>query len=172
MRRYLKWIWYSLPLLHIPCELLSRVKIRKCLREKGLKKLNFGAGPYKLKGWINADITPSAEVYIDARKRMPFPDDCLDAIFSEHFVEHLSYIDAKKWIGESHRCLKQGGVFRCATPGLNQLIKFYTNNINHKSVDYRKRYNSYKHNNKNKACATAGMLFFKCISIRNVNLLA
>jgi SAM-dependent methyltransferase len=119
-------IWYGFPVVRLPKRLISRAQLCRRLQAPGLKLVNFGAGSHRIKGWINADISPSAEYYIDAREVLPFKTETLDAIFSEHFIEHLEYQDAINWVAECYRCLKPGGVFRVSTPGLEQIIAMYS----------------------------------------------
>lgn len=101
----------------------------------GPKLLNFAAGPYPREGWINADTVPSAHVYMDATKPLPIPDNCLDAVFSEHFLEHLDFKAGRRWMADCYRCLKPGGVLRVATPGIRQIYEMYAGSSPHVSVD-------------------------------------
>lgn len=133
--RWLRKIWYRVPLVREPKAWLSRRRIRKRLLIPGLRLVNFGAGTYRLDGWINADISPSAEYYIDARQKLPFPDGTLDAVFSEHFLEHLEYRDAIRWLTECYRCLQPGGIFRVSTPGLRQILEMYAGTSPHVSTE-------------------------------------
>tara|TARA_B100001059_G_scaffold228624_1_gene259976 strand:- start:1505 stop:2230 length:726 start_codon:yes stop_codon:yes gene_type:complete len=125
MRRLLVFIWNKIPAIRSLKKYLSNMRLKKRLSQEGQVLLNFGTGPYPKAGWINSDISIRAEFYLDATLPLPIPDGCLDAIFSEHLVEHLSFVEAQNWISECYRCLKPGGTFRCATPGLHQLIAFY-----------------------------------------------
>ena len=122
-------MWSRIPLVRLPKKLLSNTRLKIRLSQPGPFLLNFGTGPYPKVGWINSDISLRTEFYIDVRLPLPLPDSCLDAVFSEHLVEHLSFSDAKNWITECYRCLKPGGTFRCATPGLRQLIAFYEGKV-------------------------------------------
>ena len=125
VRKLLGWLWNNIPAVRLLKKTVSNFRLKKRLSQKGPALLNFGAGPFPKAGWINSDISVRADFYIDARLPLPIPDARLDAIFSEHLVEHLSFLEAKDWISECFRCLKSGGTFRCATPGLRQLIAFY-----------------------------------------------
>lgn len=87
--------------------------------------LNIGAGSHKLKGFINVDIEPNADVVVDVTKGLPFENSTVDGIFSEHFIEHLSLDEACFFLRECRRVLKPGGVVRLATPDLEEIINFY-----------------------------------------------
>lgn len=64
-------------------------------------------------------------IFVDATKRLPFPDDSFDYVFSEHMIEHIGYPDAMRLISEAHRVLKPGGKVRISTPDLRFLIDLY-----------------------------------------------
>jgi predicted SAM-dependent methyltransferase len=81
------------------------------------KKLNIGAGPNPLPGWLNVDIEPHHDVIkMDATKQFPFEDGTFSHIFSEHAIEHLEQWGAENMLRESYRVLRPGGRIRIATP--------------------------------------------------------
>jgi predicted SAM-dependent methyltransferase len=83
------------------------------------KKLHVGCGDQALEGWINVDLAPypAVDVVQDVTKGLPFAD--CSFIFAEHFVEHLSLPDARKFLGHCRRALADGGVLRLTTPNLD-----------------------------------------------------
>lgn len=52
----------------------------------------------------------------DITQRLRFVDDSVDAIFTEHVVEHINFFQAIGFMRESLRILKPGGIFRCVAP--------------------------------------------------------
>jgi predicted SAM-dependent methyltransferase len=94
------------------------------------KKLHLGCGNHLLKGWLNSDILEIEEgmVFIDVREKLPFEKNCLDFIFSEHLLEHLTHEEGVHLIAECFRTLKSGGVLRLSTPDLAFLIDLYVSN--------------------------------------------
>jgi predicted SAM-dependent methyltransferase len=118
----------------------------KKLEEKAAKitdiKLHFGCGPRVLKNWINIDLTfEPYEKYliyygdehypkeirgtkndfysINIIKRgLPLPDDSVDIIFHEDFIEHINQRDQIVFLSETFRVLKEGGLHRINTPDL------------------------------------------------------
>src|SRR5579863_8682139 len=54
-------------------------------------KLNCGCGPMVKPGWLNIDMEKRADLQLDLRKGLPFPDKSVSFIYSEHFFEHLEY---------------------------------------------------------------------------------
>ena len=121
------------------CHLLSTIN----KNDKNIKiKLHFGCGPRVLKGWINIDLAyepyenylkyygekyypmelrgSKGEFYIfDIKKeKLPFPDNFVDVIFHEDFIEHLNQKDQIIFLAETRRVLKKGSVCRVNTPNL------------------------------------------------------
>lgn len=90
-------------------------------------RLHVGCGSVKLKGWVNADIDPRAQLIINIKHRLPFPGNFLDRIYSEHVLEHVSADDGVTFLREAYRTLKPGGVIRIAMPDLDDLIEGYSN---------------------------------------------
>lgn len=108
----------------------------------GTLKLHFGCGPRVLKGWINIDLrfVPYAEYlkyYTDkhypdhvrgdrsdmyvldiTKSPIPLPDNSVDLIFHEDFIEHLSQKNQIILLAECLRVLKPGAVHRVNTPDL------------------------------------------------------
>jgi predicted SAM-dependent methyltransferase len=57
-------------------------------------------------GWINIDIDERADLQLDLRANLPFPDNSVSFIYSEHFFEHLEYPrDTSTFLKESLRVL-------------------------------------------------------------------
>jgi len=105
----------------------------------GPKKLQIGCGRNPLSGWLNTDLLAIQKVvYMDATKPLPFPDNTLDYIYSEHIFEHISYRDGGKFLKESHRVLKPGGRIRIATPDMAFLIRLYSESETEVSKRYIK----------------------------------
>jgi SAM-dependent methyltransferase len=69
-------------------------------------------------GW-----TEFTERQIDITKRLPWNNDSMDAIFTEHVIEHVSFQSAIYFMRESFRTLRQGGVFRVVAP----MVEVFTN---------------------------------------------
>lgn len=86
--------------------------------------LNLGCGKTRLFGWINADIR-KGEVYINAKKRLPFRDASVSFINSEEMLEYFTWNDAVKFFKEAFRVLKKDGVMRISTPDLDYIVDLY-----------------------------------------------
>jgi hypothetical protein len=78
-----------------------------------------GSGRARLEGWVNIDIQqiPGVDVVADVTQGLQFEN--AEALFAEHFLEHLAIDDAIKFLLETHRVLGPGGWLRLSTPNLD-----------------------------------------------------
>jgi SAM-dependent methyltransferase len=94
---------------------------------RGLK-LHLGSGPQRLEGWINVDAHP-AELSLDLRWGLPFPDASADRVFMSHMLEHLYYPEeAVPVLAEVRRVLSAEGRFRVIVPDLGRCLQAYAEN--------------------------------------------
>lgn len=100
---------------------------RRYLQSHDVRKLQIGAGPTALPGWLSTDINPrnDSTAYLDATKPFPFEDNTFDYIYSEHMIEHITWQQGQFMLRECRRVLKPSGVVRIATPDLKVLIDLY-----------------------------------------------
>ena len=105
--------------------LIRRLRIRNYLNNRHeLRCLQIGGGPYSIKRWLNGDKI-SGDIYLNARRPLPFADGSFDYVFTEHFFEHLSLNNGVSFLREVNRILKPGGVLRQSTPSLAAVIDIY-----------------------------------------------
>lgn len=88
-------------------------------------RLCLGSGQAPIAGWVNVDFEPPADVLIDLRYGLPVGDASVDAIYSEHLVEHMPLDSARSMFREWRRVIASTGVVRVATPDLEGLITDY-----------------------------------------------
>lgn len=102
-----------------------RAAIERYLRTHEVRKLNIGAGPAPLAGWLNSDIVPAGEdtIFLDATKPFPLAGGTFDYVSSEHMIEHLPWEDGLFMLRECRRVLKPGGKVRIATPDLEVFLR-------------------------------------------------
>lgn len=100
-------------------------------------KLHFGCDARILKGWINMDLAykksskhlfPDPDAHRGSREDffaidfaegpLPLPDNSVEVIFHEDFLEHLNQRDTLLFLAETFRVLKPGGIHRINTPDL------------------------------------------------------
>jgi len=82
-------------------------------------KLHVGAGRARLDGWVNVDLQPlpGVDVVADVTQGLRFTG--VEALFAEHFLEHLPVAAAIGFLQEAHRVLVDGGWVRLSTPNLD-----------------------------------------------------
>jgi len=82
-------------------------------------RLHIGSGKARLEGWVNIDIQrlPGVDVVADVTEGLLFEN--AEAVFAEHFLEHLAVDDALKFLLEAHRVLGPNGWLRLSTPSLD-----------------------------------------------------
>ncbi len=85
-------------------------------------RLHIGAGRVRLEGWLNVDLQdlPGVDVVADVTRGLDFQD--VEAIFAEHFLEHLAIDDALSFLLEAHHALAPGGWMRLSTPNLEWVL--------------------------------------------------
>ena len=116
--------------------------LEKIQIDNSLRRVHLGCGPRILKGWINIDLVYEPfddylQYYTNthyppeirgkqydfypldiAKFGIPLPDDSVDIVFHEDFIEHLTQRSQIIVLAESLRILKKGGVHRISTPDL------------------------------------------------------
>lgn len=95
-------------------------KIKQYYRNNKIIKIQFGTGDKKLKSFLNTDIF--GKIPIDITKKLPFKDGSVDFIYSCHVIEHIYNRQFKKYLRESFRILKKGGIQIILTPSLKKII--------------------------------------------------
>jgi len=97
-------------------------------------KIHLGCGPNVKPGWVNIDLfSKEADLHLDLREPLPFPDSSAELIYSEHFLEHLAYPDeVNRLLRESLRVLQSGGVFSVGVPDTAWPMQSYV----HASEEY------------------------------------
>jgi len=105
--------------------------------------LNLGCGDNLIDGFINADFfyrrwkknTPNKQWMLDLRYNLNCEDETFDGIYTEHTLEHLTYLTVDNLLKELHRTLKKDRIIRISVPDCNKFIKFYNGEINKNDFD-------------------------------------
>lgn len=90
-------------------------------------RVNIGCGSRPTPGWINLDVQPVQGCMVwDCRDGLPFSDNAVAAIYSEHAFEHLDLeTEAKPLLRECRRCLQASGVLRIVVPDAGAYLRAY-----------------------------------------------
>lgn len=133
-------------------------------------RLNLGSGPVAVQGWINIDRSPNIlldrvpgakkvlfrfgllteahmqpwdpEVVRHDIRKLPYPDDSVEAIYSSHTLEHLYLREAEAVIGECARLLRPGGIVRFALPDVERFARELLGGIDVDGQDAGRYFNS------------------------------
>ena len=82
-------------------------------------KLNLGCGRNIKPGWVNVDFAErenKLDMVCDLSKEFPFDVNSCSYIYSEHFIEHLEWLDGRMLIEKCFKSLQEGGTFRIVFP--------------------------------------------------------
>jgi predicted SAM-dependent methyltransferase len=89
--------------------------------------LNVGCGQLVREGWVNIDCWPrQGAFYYNALNPLPIADGSVKQIHAEHFLEHLQFDDAVRFLTECHRVLRQGGTGRIIVPDAEKYMRGYS----------------------------------------------
>jgi predicted SAM-dependent methyltransferase len=92
----------------------------------GRRQLHLGCGWNHLEGWINVDLVGcGADVVWDIRRRLPFPEGSVEAVFLEHVLEHMPYSQCLAVLENARRVLATGGVLRVGVPDAGMAARIY-----------------------------------------------
>jgi len=106
--------------------LLEALK-RKSERKDGQgKKLNLGCGGKPIEGYVSVDIfkSPKIDEVFDMGD-IPYLDNTIGAIYSEHALEHVSFARVEEVLKEWHRVLKPGGELLLYMPDFENCCREY-----------------------------------------------
>ncbi len=113
-------------------------------------RLNLGCGRHMPPGWVNVDWALGARFaklplfrpvntrlhmfdqqwaegiqLHDLRKKFPWKDASIEAIYSSHLLEHLTREEGQRFLLECGRVLKTGGLVRIVVPDLRSFVMTY-----------------------------------------------
>ena len=81
-----------------------------------MKRLNLGCGINQKEGYVNCDISEEVnpDMIVDLEKPLPFEDNSIDRIMSNHILEHIENFN--ELINEIHRVCKEGSIVEIRVP--------------------------------------------------------
>ncbi|GMO53904.1 MAG: hypothetical protein Ta2G_12530 [Termitinemataceae bacterium] len=119
-------LWYLIKGIVPPIALKIPKKLKTGNREAGIKravnnilktqkliKLHLGCGTVYKDTWVNIDNNSDnniekIDINYDLRNDLPFPDNSVDFIFNEHFLEHLTVEEGQHSLRDFIRVKKRG----------------------------------------------------------------
>lgn len=110
-------------------ELVHGRDLRNHCRGKTGILLHIGCGELVQPGWVNVDFEARPGVlYFNMLNPFPIEDGTVAQIHAEHFLEHLEYDDAVRFLSECHRVLKTQGRMRIVVPDVEKYMRAYVTN--------------------------------------------
>jgi predicted SAM-dependent methyltransferase len=90
-------------------------------------RLELGSGPREgMTGWTSVDLSPGATMQLDLREPLPFPDRCVDEIYTSHMLEHFTYpMPMLALLQECRRVMKPGSRIAVAVPNGRLFLEAY-----------------------------------------------
>lgn len=85
--------------------------------------LQLGSGPDRHPGWLNVDLNFPAELCLDLTRPLPLPEGSIDAVYSQHFIEHVTREHGAALVRECARVLRPGAWLRISTPDLAYFVQ-------------------------------------------------
>lgn len=144
------WTWEEAESdLPMPCDVLEKLDLSPMFTKGQLcaldvRGIQFGSWDERNALCLNTDLvgltdgvttTEDGCVYrvdgafyfvrIDARNPLPFADHCVDWVYAEHFIEHLTAVEAIRWLREVRRMMTPDGLLRLTTPDLRKYLEGY-----------------------------------------------
>lgn len=127
-------------LLHLPGAALRPLRLAVLTRRPAARAhaiiaaadpcvLNLGCGPERLPDCVNVDLYFPADLRLDLTRPLPLPDASVDAIISQHFIEHIPRAAGECLIAECARVLRPGGWLRISTPDLAWMVQRYLEDV-------------------------------------------
>lgn len=125
--------------LHRYREHLAAVRRAQALAERGGPiKLDLGGGIEGKAGWVNIDLRARHGLRLDLRRALPFADESVTEIYSEHFLTCLSYPhELMPLLQECHRVLTPGGTITVGVPDAGRAFRAYARGT---AAFYRDKY--------------------------------
>lgn len=107
---------------------IEKPKIEQKQISKSSIKLNLGCGGKSIEGYINVDIFKGKVVdQIFNLDKIPYKDNTILEISSEHALEHVSFIRVEQALCEWYRVLQPNGTVNLKMPDLELCCKNYVN---------------------------------------------
>lgn len=104
----------------------SKVATLDFCKGKKFENVQIGSGPHPIDGFVNLDLGFKSDITWDIREGLPFDDNSVDFIFSEHTLEHIDYpVSVKRHFKDLFRVLETGGKSVIGVPDGGRVARAY-----------------------------------------------
>lgn len=122
---------------------LWRLRARLIHRQRDLlpasPKLHLGCGSRKVPGWLNVDVIDSEYDLDFAQGWLPWQTNTLDAVVSQHVIEHLDlHRELQPLFRELRRCCRPGAELYISCPDMEKACRSYFDNRGEEMLFSRK----------------------------------
>ena len=112
-------------------------RLQENIVQRNVDKLHVGCGLVLLDGWLNILYEPRQEygrvkekegrlfLNYNLLKKWPVNDNSISFIAGSHFIEHLDLNHGIRFLKESFRAMRPGGVIRLSCPDLEVYVRNY-----------------------------------------------
>lgn len=104
--------------------LKSIAKAKLISHQGGTIRLELGSARRR-PGFYTVDLGAGADLVLDLRNGIPFPDNSIDLIYTSHLLEHFDYNEMIKLLRDVYRVLKPGGEFKIVVPDASLFVRGY-----------------------------------------------
>jgi len=115
------------PLTHVN-QLRAHHRLASVLRQPpplGGYKIEVGAGPHRMDGWLATDVTWNCPFWLDATAPWPFPAASVRYVFGDNVIEHLSLKANRELFRHARAVMASGATIRLCTPDIGRLVDLY-----------------------------------------------
>ena len=95
-------------------------------------QVHIGPGQDRyIQNWLNVDvnlISAKIDLWANIAHGLPFKDECVEAFYTYHVVEHIRFDHSVKVFKEMFRTIKKGGTVRIGVPDTGNAAKAYIDN--------------------------------------------
>lgn len=100
-------------------------------RARALRYADLGCGLSRHAALLNVDWqwTPGLDLCWDIRCGLPFADNSMLGLYTEHCLEHFDLADAAYVLGEARRVLASGGTLRVVVPDAELYLRRYVQHL-------------------------------------------
>ncbi len=110
------------------CQRRGTARAARLVASNRTVRLNLGCGATRRPGWVGVDMRPDADLQLDLRRPLPFPDRSCAELYAEHVVEHLAYPgEVEAVLRDWYRILVPGGRVSVGVPDTAEPLACYVN---------------------------------------------